>query len=124
MAFYSPQSQILHLISFTSLPHSRIQKVFCLVRHSNYNLALKCEKVEIHRIAFRKPLVVVMVNDCNCKLEISTTLTKAKSREPTYSQAFNQNKIYRQRVKIQIVWQGTADCQIVHGFQSRDSEGG
>src|SRR6218665_1742211 len=115
MAFYSPQSQILHLISFTSLPHSRIQKVFCLVRHSNYNLALKCEKVEIHRIAFRKPLVVVMVNDCNCKLEISTTLTKAKSREPTYSQAFNQNKIYRQRVKIQRFRQASSHMVMVDG---------
>jgi len=33
------------------------------------------------------------------KLEIYTALTKAKSREPSYSQTLNQNKIDRQRSK-------------------------
>src|SRR6218665_625870 len=35
----------------------------------------------------------------NRKLEISRVPTKAKSREPAYSQALNQNKIDRQRSK-------------------------
>jgi len=35
----------------------------------------------------------------NRKLNISTALTKAKSREPAYSQALVQNKIDRQRVR-------------------------
>jgi len=35
----------------------------------------------------------------NHKLEISRAPTKAKSREPAYSQALNQNKIDRQRSK-------------------------
>jgi len=35
----------------------------------------------------------------NRKLEISTAPTKAKSREPAYSQALIQNKIGRQRVR-------------------------
>ena len=35
----------------------------------------------------------------NRNLETSTAPTKAKSREPAYSQALNQNKIDRQRVK-------------------------
>ena len=35
----------------------------------------------------------------NRNLETSTAPTKAKSREPAYSQALNQNKIGRQRVK-------------------------
>jgi len=35
----------------------------------------------------------------NRKLEISTALTKAKSREPAYSQAPVQSKIGRQRVR-------------------------
>src|SRR6218665_2287640 len=35
----------------------------------------------------------------NSKLEISTAPTKAKSREPAYSQALVQNKIDRQRVR-------------------------
>src|SRR6218665_152701 len=33
----------------------------------------------------------------NCKLLISKAPTKAKSQEPTYSHALNQNKIDRQR---------------------------
>src|SRR6218665_915651 len=33
----------------------------------------------------------------NCKLLISRAPTKAKSQEPAYSQALNQNKIDRQR---------------------------
>jgi len=33
----------------------------------------------------------------NRKLQPSKEPTKAKSREPAYSQALNQNKIYRQR---------------------------
>ena len=45
----------------------------------------------------------------NRKLEISRAPTKAKSREPAYSQALNQNRIDRQRVKIQRVRQ--ADSQ-------------
>src|SRR6185503_20240255 len=45
----------------------------------------------------------------NRKLDISTAPTKAKSREPAYSQALNQNRIDRQRVKIQRVRQ--ADSQ-------------
>src|SRR6218665_356640 len=39
----------------------------------------------------------------NRNLEISTTPTKAKSREPAYSQALFQNKIDKQRVKIRRV---------------------
>src|SRR6218665_350021 len=35
----------------------------------------------------------------NCKLEISTAPTKAKSREPAYSQALVQIKIDRKRVR-------------------------
>ena len=45
----------------------------------------------------------------NRKLDISTAPTKAKSREPAYSQALNQNRIDRQGVKIQRVRQ--ADSQ-------------
>ena len=45
----------------------------------------------------------------NRKLEISRAPTKAKSREPAYSQALYQNKIDRQRVKIRRVRQ--ADSQ-------------
>ena len=41
--------------------------------------------------------------NCNRKLETSTAPTKAESRDPTYSQALNQNKIDRQGVKIQRV---------------------
>jgi len=36
----------------------------------------------------------------NRKLEISTAPTKAKSREPAYSQALVQNKIDRHRVRF------------------------
>jgi len=43
--------------------------------------------------------------NCNRELKISTVSTKAKSREAVYSQALNQNKIDRQRVKIQGVRQ-------------------
>src|SRR5688572_6646089 len=39
----------------------------------------------------------------NRKHETSTAPTKAKSREPAYSQALNQNKIDRHGVKIQRV---------------------
>ena len=35
----------------------------------------------------------------NCKLDISTAPTKAKSREIAYSQALIQSKIERQRVR-------------------------
>jgi hypothetical protein len=41
----------------------------------------------------------------NRKLETSTAPTKARSREPAYSQALNQNKIDRHGVKIQRVRQ-------------------
>src|SRR6218665_1431220 len=37
----------------------------------------------------------------NRKFQSSTAPTKAKSREPAYSQVLNQNKINRHRVKIQ-----------------------
>ena len=37
--------------------------------------------------------------NCNCKLAISRAPTKAKSREPAYSQALVHNKIDRQRVR-------------------------
>ena len=40
-----------------------------------------------------------MCSNRNRKLEISRAPTKAKSREPAYSQAPNQNKIDRQRSK-------------------------
>ena len=40
---------------------------------------------------------------CNRKLQFSTAPTKTKWREPAYSQALNQNKMYRQGVKIQKV---------------------
>ena len=39
----------------------------------------------------------------NRKLEISRAPTKAKSREPAYSQALNQNRIDRQGSRIQTV---------------------
>ena len=38
-------------------------------------------------------------NDRNRKLEISTALTKAKLREPAYSQMLDQNNVDRQRVR-------------------------
>jgi len=41
----------------------------------------------------------------NRKFDVSTAPTKAKSREPAYSQRFIQNKTDRQWVKIQIVRQ-------------------
>ena len=37
--------------------------------------------------------------DRNCKRDISTAPTKARSREPAYSLALIQNKIDRQRVR-------------------------
>jgi|SRR6218665_1139138 len=40
-----------------------------------------------------------MYRNHNRKLEISTALTKRKSREPAYSQALVQNKIERQRIR-------------------------
>src|SRR6218665_1026848 len=40
-----------------------------------------------------------MYRNHNRKLEISTALTKRKSREPVYSQALVQNKIERQRIR-------------------------
>jgi len=52
------------------------------------------------------------------KLEISTALTKAKSREPAYSQALNQNNIARQRVKIQRVRQADSQTVVVDGVSS------
>src|SRR6218665_2524212 len=58
--------------------------------------------------------------DCNRnhKLEISTAPTKAKSREPVYSQELIQNKIDRQRVKIQRVWQADSQTAMVDGVWS------
>jgi len=41
----------------------------------------------------------VLHRNRNCKLQISTAPTKAKSREPAYSQALIQNKIARQRAR-------------------------
>jgi len=38
----------------------------------------------------------ISLYNCNRNLEISTAVTKAKSREPAYSQALNQNKTDRQ----------------------------
>jgi len=52
----------------------------------------------------------------NHKLEISTTPTKAKSREPAYSQALILNKVDRQRVRSR-----QSDG---YGVWSWDGEGG
>ena len=49
-----------------------------------------------------KPMTA-FYSDYNRELEISTTPTKAKSREPAYSQAVNQNKIDKQGSKIQLL---------------------
>jgi len=49
----------------------------------------------------------------NRKLEISTAPTKAKSREPAYSQALIQNKI-----KIQRVRQADSQTAMVDGVWS------
>jgi len=51
-------------------------------------------------------------------LEISTAPTKAKSRETAYSQALIQNKIDRQRVKIQSVRQADSQTAKVDGVSS------
>ena len=48
---------------------------------------------------FRKAISNNGSNNRNRKLEISTAPIKAKSREPTYSQALVQDKIDRQRVR-------------------------
>ena len=60
-----------------------------------------------------------------CKPTISTAPTKAKSREPAYSQALFQNKINRQRVRSRESDRHT-DGQIpmVGGVWSGDGEGG
>jgi len=49
--------------------------------------------------------LVYITNTFNRNLEISVAPTKAKSREPAYLQALNQNKIDMQWVKIQRVRQ-------------------
>jgi len=49
------------------------------------------------------------------KLKISTVLAKAKSWGPAYSQAFNQNKIDKQGVKIQIVRKADSQTTMVDG---------
>jgi len=50
-------------------------------------------------VYFRRTINFASVRnrDENRKLQISTSPTKAKSREPAYSQALNQIKIDRQR---------------------------
>ena len=52
------------------------------------------------------------------KLEISTAPTEAKSRESAYSQALNQDKIDRQRVKIKRVRQADSQTAMVDGVWS------
>ena len=59
----------------------------------------------------------------NHKLEISTVPTKAKSDEPAYSQMLSQNKIDRQRVKIQKIRQADNQTAVVDGVYNWDSEG-
>ena len=52
-------------------------------------------------------------------LEISSATTKAKSREPAaYSQALIQNKLDRQRIKIQRVRQADSQTAEVDGVSS------
>jgi len=54
----------------------------------------------------------------NRNLQLSTAPTKAKSREPAYSQALNQNKIDRVGVKIQRVGQADSQTAMVGGAWS------
>src|ERR1043165_3739040 len=65
---------------------------------------------------------------CNCnrnrKLGTSTAPTKAKSREPAYSQALNQIKIDKQGVKIQRVRQADRQAAKVDGVWCSDGEVG
>src|SRR6218665_3964096 len=61
-----------------------------------------------------------VLTDHKCKCEISTVPSKAKSQEPTYSQALNQNKLIdnRQGVNIQRVNQAIIDGQTVRWLRS------
>src|ERR1043165_2011997 len=61
--------------------------------------------------------------DRNRKLETSTAPTKARSREPAYSQALNQNKIDRHEVKIQRVRQADRQAAKADGVWCSDDEG-
>ena len=58
----------------------------------------------------------------NRKLEIFTAPTKAKSREPAYSQGLVQNKIDRQRVDSES--QADSQTTMVDGVWRWDGEGG
>ena len=51
------------------------------------------------------------------KFEISTVPTKVKLQEPDYSQVLNQNKIYRQGIKVQRVRQAGRQS-MAHGVWS------
>ena len=62
-------------------------------------MRLQCVYQKTHLDADEKNAVTYRSN----KLDIFTVPTKAKSREPAYSQTLNQNNIDRQRVKIQTV---------------------
>ena len=59
---------------------------------------LHCTELQDTVFQYRCTGAVYHINR-NRKLEISTAPTKAKSREPVYSQALIQNKINRQRVR-------------------------
>ena len=68
----------------------------------------------------RRPVGLDLRN-CNRKLDISTAPTKARSREPAYSQALILNKIDRQRVKSR---ESASQTAMVYGVWSWDVEGG
>jgi len=60
-----------------------------------------------------------LFNNRNRKLEISIAAPiKADTREPAYLQALYQNKIDRQRAKIQIVRQADSQTDFVDGVWS------
>jgi len=52
-----------------------------------------------------KYVIQLLLLTRHCSLNISKTVTKAKSQEPTHSEALSQNKIARQGVCIQKVKQ-------------------
>src|SRR6218665_3220008 len=63
-------------------------------------------------------------SSCNSNLDISTAPTKAKSREPAYSQALIQNKSDRQRVRYRVMQAGRVRQLWWMVFRVETGEGG
>src|SRR6218665_4203838 len=86
--------------------HSRLCRVwFCRLNCSEMGYKASYDRKVFDVILVVEPFIFpfqlkIFNRSRNCKLEISTAHTKAKSRKPAYSQTLIQNKIDRQRIRF------------------------